>query len=114
MNKLAVPHILAVLTPRVSLLKREGRPRVRKKLLAGFVQAHQRTLLIKRPLVNVQHVFQAEDELRVLLGRNAPALLQPGLKFIFFSVWRTVSCEIVSVICCSISVSFKRCRLQRA
>lgn len=56
---------------------------------------------------------RAEDELGVLLKRDAPALLQPGFEFIFLSVWRIVSCEMVFTILCSMSASFKRCKPQR-
>src|SRR5258707_15856553 len=40
--------------------------------------------------VHIQDVFHAPDKLGSGLGR-APLLLQPGLEFIFFSAWRTVS-----------------------
>src|SRR6185503_9504272 len=46
--------------------------------------------------VDFQHVFHVSDELPAVLGRDAPLLLQPGLRFVFLSVWRTVSWEIAS------------------
>ena len=76
----AVPYIFAILAGRLPHRYWKRRPCVGQKLLAGFVQADQWTLLVKRPLVDAKHVFHAEDELGTLQRRNAPALFQPRFK----------------------------------
>ena len=56
------------------------------QLLGCFIQAHLRPGWIPRPMIHLQHVFHARDELGVLLRRNAPVLAQVRLKFVFLSV----------------------------
>jgi hypothetical protein len=44
-----------------------------------------------RAPIDLQDIFHAADELGVVLGRDAPTLLQMGLELVFFSTLRTVS-----------------------
>ncbi len=41
--------------------------------------------------VDAQHILHMVDKLGIVLGRNAPLLLQPRLEFVFFRSRRTVS-----------------------
>jgi hypothetical protein len=53
-------------------------------LLARFVETHHGALGVVRPVVDLQHVLHRTDEIGVLLGRNHPLPIQPGLQFVFF------------------------------
>lgn len=78
-----VAFLFAVHPLGMSRRHRDRLPDFAQQLLAGFIQADLRSLGIIGALVDIQHVFQMPDKLRVLLGRNAPTLLQPRLEFIF-------------------------------
>ena len=65
-------------------------------LLAGLVQTDQNFVVPILALIDFQHVFHRTDELGVALRRDAPALFQPRLEFVFLSVWRTVSVLMLS------------------
>ena len=56
------------------------------KLLAGFVETDYGAVGVVRSMVNLQHVLHGTDEIGVLLGRNHPLAIQPGLQLVFFSV----------------------------
>lgn len=53
------------------------------QLLEGLIHADHRPLWIIRPGVDVQHVFHVTDELRRLLGRDAPHLFQVRFELVF-------------------------------
>src|SRR5262245_49012702 len=98
---------------RLRRLHRFGWAALVEELLGSFVQADQRSLRIEGTLVDIQHVFHGAHKRGVGFGRNAPALLQPGLEFVFLSVWRTVSWLTASTYPCWISRSASRCSVQR-
>ena len=86
-----VASVFMVVSSRSTGSNRHRHSRLTDQLLARLVQANLRTLWVIRPFVHVQHVLHVPDELRILLGRNTPLLLQPRFKFVFFRTPRTVS-----------------------
>src|SRR5207302_58456 len=68
----------------------------RDELLGLLIHADDGLAGIVRPFIDLQHLLHVGYKRRVLLGRNAPHLLPPRLQVVFFSAWRTVSCEIES------------------
>ena len=52
-------------------------------LFAGLVQADQNFVVPILALIDFQHVFHRADKLRTASRRDAPALFQPGLEFVF-------------------------------
>src|SRR6266487_2419143 len=84
-----------------------------KQLAAGLVQAHLRAVGIIRAGGDRQHVLHPPDKLRVMLGRDAPALGQPRLEPVCFTACRTVSYEIVSTTASSTSRSASSRNVQR-
>src|SRR5574341_2293525 len=65
------------------------------QLLAAFIHAHFRTLGITGLLIHIQDMFHRRYKLGAG-ARQTPHLLLPGLHLIFWSVWRTASCEMLS------------------
>ena len=82
---------------------RAGRGDLAEQLPAGLVQAHLGAARVIGPGVDPKHVFHPPHELGVLLGRDAPALGQPGLEPVCFKAWRTVSYDTDSTTCSSTS-----------
>ena len=93
-------------------LRRAGLPGLLHQLLAGLIQAHQHFLVIESAMIDLQHVLHGAYQLGAALGREAPALLQPGLQFVFFRVRRTVSALMLSTISRSTNPSASSCRVQ--
>ena len=73
----------------------DGRTHLPSQLPGGLVETHYRTLRIVLRLVQVQHVLHPRHELPAHLG-DTPLFLLPGLEFVFLSIWRTVSREMLS------------------
>jgi len=46
--------------------------------------------------VHIKHISHVGNELAALLGRNYPTLFEVRAKLVFFSVFLTVSCEILA------------------
>ena len=94
-----------------------GRPRPARLfhlLLAGLVQTDKNFVVPIPALIDFQHVFHRTDELGAALRRDAPALFQPRLEFVFLSVWRTVSVLMLSTISHSTSRSANSFSVQPA
>ena len=83
-------------------------------ICAGGTFCAKHLVVLELTVVNLQHVLHGADELSIALRRDAPALLQPRLELVFFSVWRTVSAQILSTISHSTSRSASNCSVQRA
>ena len=62
-------------------------------------------------MVQVQHVLHSSHELPAHL-RDAPFLLRPRLEFVFLSVWRTVSREMLSANPIATTLSASSCSVQ--
>ena len=60
-------------------------------------------------MIDLKRIFHGADELCTRCLRNAPRIFQPGLKFVFLSVVRTVSREIRSTTSNSTSLSASNC-----
>lgn len=71
---------------------------IAEELAAGLIQAHHRTRRVDGSFVDIEHIFQMPDEVRICGRRQTPLLAQVGLEIVFLSVWRTVSYEMVSTI----------------
>ena len=65
------------------------------QLFTAFIKTDHRSLGILLTMIDLKRIFHA-DELCTRCLRNAPRIFQPGLKFVFLSVVRTVSREIRS------------------
>ena len=91
---------------------RTAQPGLLHLLFAGLVQAHQNLIVPVLALIDFQHVLHGAHEFGTALRRDAPALFQPGLEFVFFSAWRTVSVLMLSTISHSTSWSASSCRVQ--
>jgi len=61
------------------------------QLLADLIHADLGPVRVVGAGVEFQDLFHLGDKLAAVLGRNAPLFLQPRLRFVFLSVWRTVS-----------------------
>src|SRR5215218_1871497 len=83
----------------------EGLPHLAHELLALLVQAHLRETLVVGAGVDLQDVLHAPDEGGILLWRDGPLPLEPGLYGTFLRVRRTNSREMGS---CAHSSSTKR------
>src|SRR5690606_18927947 len=110
----AIALILIVILSHLARLWWQRQARFFRLLLAAFVKANQWTGGVRRSMVDFQHIFHGTNKVSTFLFRNAPLLFQPRLKFIFFSVVRTVSRETVSTTSNSMSLSASICRLQRS
>src|SRR4029450_3637089 len=105
--------VLVVLARRPPRRDRAGRVDLAEQLAAGLVQAGLRAARVIGPGVDPKHVLHAPDELRVLLGWDAPALGQPRLELVCFKAWRTVSYDTDSTTCSSPSRAASRRNGQR-
>ena len=88
-----------------------GRPHIPKQLLGGLVKTHHRTLPVVLFVVKVQHVLHPGDELPAQLG-DAPFLFLPRLEFVFLSIWRTVSMDMLPANSISTTLSASRWSVQ--
>src|SRR5258706_6036136 len=79
-----------VLAPGLTWLHVLWRMLVFHQILAHLIHTEQRAARVVGTTIDIQHIFHAPDKLGGGLGK-APLLFQPGLEFIFFSAWRTVS-----------------------
>ena len=83
-------HILAVVACGSSGLDTLSLPDLPKQLFAKFIVTYHRITLLAGSMVDFQDIFHVCDEVGILLGRDAPALLQPRLDFAFFNSSPTV------------------------
>ena len=95
MNRFRVPFRWYVIACHPSGGSLDGRTHLPSQLPGGLVETHYRTLRIVLRLVQVQHVLHPRHELPAHLG-DTPLFLLPGLEFVFLSIWRTVSREMLS------------------
>jgi hypothetical protein len=58
----AIALVFVIVTRLASRLRGDRRARLDDQLLRGFVEAHERTLRITRPLIDLQHVFHVGDK----------------------------------------------------
>ena len=81
-----VAFVLEIIDARCSGAWWTGLPGLLHLLFAGLIQTHQNLILLVFTVIDFQHVLHGADKLRAPLRREAPALFQPGLEFVFFSV----------------------------
>ena len=79
-----------------------------------LVKTDEHLVVGQVPAVRVEDVLHRADDVGVLFRRYAPALAQPGLDVVFFSVLRTVSVEMVSTTSSATSRSARSCRVHCA
>ena len=72
-----------------------GLPHVRLGCDQFFVEAHRGITRVVLLFVHIQDIFHRRDELGTY-GWQTPLVVLPGLKFVFLSNWRMVSCEMDS------------------
>ena len=89
-----------------------GRPSS-SNCLKGLVKTHHRTLPVVLFVIKVQHVLHPGHELPAQLG-DAPFLFPPRLEFVFLSIWRTVSREMLPANSNSTTLSASRWSVQLA
>ena len=73
---------------------------------------HQDLIVLVFTMIDLQHVLHGAHEFGIALRREAPALLQPRLEFVFFRVRRTVSGLMLSTISRSTNPSASICMVQ--
>jgi Periplasmic binding protein len=110
----AIAFVFVIVTRLASRLRRDRRARLDDQLLRGFVEAHERTLRIMRPLIDLQHVFHVGDKGRAGVRRDHPLLLAMRFENVFLSVRPIVLSLARSTMCSSTTFSSSRRRLQRA
>src|SRR5262245_9005030 len=99
---------------RLARLNREWRDHLDMLLFVALIEADERTFGIERPRVDIKHIFHRGDEGGIGFGWDLPLLLQPRLKFVFFSVRRTVSGAILSTTPSATSLSASKTNVQRS
>src|SRR5262252_1624578 len=109
-----IAFVFVIVTRLASRLRRDRSARLDDQLLRGFVEAHERTLRIVRPLIDLQHLFHVGDKGRAGVRRNHPFLLAMRFENVFFSVRPIVLSLARSTMCSSTTFSSSRRRLQRA
>src|SRR5258708_8793258 len=110
----AIAFVFVIVTRLASRLRGDRRARLDDQLLRGFVEAHERTLRIVRPLIDLQHVFHVGHKGRAGVRRDHPLLLAMRFENVFFSVRPIVLSLARSTICSSTTFSSSRRRLQPA
>ena len=93
----AVALIFIVVTFYLSWLRWQTGPSFFDQLLEPFIKTNQWAFGIIGLFIQVEHTFHASHVFGAGF-RDAPHALLPGLQFVFLSVKRTVSCEILSTI----------------
>jgi len=79
----AVALVFEIVDGRLAEACRQRRPGLPGQLLARLAHANQNGTIVEVAVVDLEHVLHREGEVHVLLRRNAPALLQPGLDAVF-------------------------------
>lgn len=79
----AVALVFAVLAALAARFGRQRLPHFAEQWLGGLVQADLGMPRVMRPPINGEPLLHPTDEFGIGLGRNAPALLQPGLERFF-------------------------------
>src|SRR5438045_2673957 len=79
----AIAFVFVIVTRWLSRFSGDRRARLDDQLLGGFVEAHERTLRIVRPLIDFQQVFHGGDKGRVSVRWNHPLLLAMRFENVF-------------------------------
>ena len=91
----AVSLVLVVISFHPTRLGPDDRSLIGHQLPGCLVETDHRMVRVVVCVVQVQHVLHSSHELPAHL-RDAPLLLLPRLEFVFLSIWRTVSREMLS------------------
>ena len=97
----AIAFVFVIVTRLAPRLRGDRRACLDDQLLRGFVEAHERTLRIVRPLIDLQHFFHVGDKGRAGVRRDHPLLLAMGFENVFFSVRPIVLSLARSTMCSS-------------
>ncbi len=89
----------------------DGRFLVGHQLLGRLIETDHGMVGVVVFMVQVQHILHSSHELPAHL-RDAPFLLRPRLEFVFLSVWRTVSREMLSANPIWTTLSASSCSVQ--
>ena len=107
----AVSLVLVVISLYPARLGPDSRPLIGHQLLGCLIEADHRMIGVVGLVVQVKHILHPGHELPAYL-RDAPFLLLPRLEFVFFSVWRTVSREMLSANPIWTTLSASSCSVQ--
>ncbi len=91
----AVSLVLVVISFHPTRLGPDDRSLIGHQLPGCLVETDHGMVRVVVFVVQVQHVLHSSHELTAHL-RDAPLLLLPRLEFVFLSIWRTVSREMLS------------------
>ena len=80
----AIANIFVVLVTNARFLGRVAFSRLGEELDGFFVHTDDRAPLIVRTAIHLQDILHRRHERSAMFGRNAPALLQVRLIFVFF------------------------------
>lgn len=111
---LPVASVLRILAGRTARGRTLWGPHIGGQHLARLIQTDQGSGRIGRTLVDGQHILHGRHKGGVVLRRDYPRPLPPGLQIVFFSVARTVSGLMDSTTASSTSRLPSSRRLQRA
>jgi hypothetical protein len=87
--------------------------RIIQQLFVRLVHTNQWLIRVIGASIDIQHILHVTDKFGAGFGWDAPLHLQPRLKLIFFSVWRTVSWDTLSTISSSTMRSWSKRSVQR-
>ena len=80
----ATAFILIVIALGPSSRRRDGGTGLADQLARGLVHAENREVFVIRSFIDIQNLFHGSDKVSILLWRNDPPFLFPGLDFVFF------------------------------
>ena len=93
----AVADILVILILNAILFGAESFAKVGKKLDRLLIHANNGIVFVIWATVYFKHILHRGNKSGTVFRRNAPALLQVRLKFVFLRMFETVTCDIDSI-----------------
>ena len=108
-----VSLVLVVISFHPPRLGPDSGPLISHQLLGCLVEADHGMVRVVVFVIQVQHVLHPSHELPAHL-RDTPLLLLPRLELVFFSIWRTVSREMLSANPIATTLSASSCSVQSA
>ena len=110
----AITFVFLVVTRLSARLGGDRRPPFKDHLLGRFIETHNGTLRILRPLIDFQHIFHVGNKGRAGIGRNHPLLLEMRSENVFLRVRPIVLSLARSTMCSSTTFSSRRRRVHLA
>jgi hypothetical protein len=109
----AILLILIMIAFGLTWTHRQKGPHILDKKTGAFIKTQQRTVWIIRELILLEDIFHMPQIVPGNLS-YAPLRREPGLEVVFFSIWRTLSCEMEFVTPSLTTLSAIKCSVHRA